>query len=92
MSDEKSKTDWVEKTYITLGIGGLCGLSKLEEPFDVADVIMKLFAGAFLVGCTAVVFLQARASANSTQEPPGWVAISVAIAAAYFITFEVLWR
>lgn len=92
MSDEDKKAEWTEKTYLILGIGGLCGLTKLQQPFDVFEVVVKLFGGSLLVGCTAIVLLQARSAVSSDSPAPGWGSIWIAIGVAYFITFVVLWQ
>ena len=74
----------MEKCYLTLGIGGLMGLSFLEEPFGVFEVVLWLFGGAFVFGMSALII--ATGFSESREDGPGWLSICISLGVVYLIS------
>ena len=91
MSKTGESREWTEKMFLILGIGGLAGLSWLEQPFGVFEVVVKLFSGSLFVGVTAIVLLAAFGFL-SNDRIPSWKAILTNIAIAYLFSSFILLR
>lgn len=91
LSKTNESKEWPEKIFLILGIGGLAGLSWLEEPFGVFEVVLKLFGGSLYVGVTAIVLLSVFGGL-SDDRIPSWKAIFVNITIAYAVASFVMSR
>ena len=91
MSKTGESREWTERMFLILGIGGLAGLSWLEQPFGVFEVVVKLFSGSLFVGVTAIVLLAAFGFL-ANDRIPSWKAIFVNITIAYVVSSFVMSR